>query len=376
MRNGPTASPLDGVVPNWVPRPAVHYLAHIEAGLPIRKLARDAGCHASTVLRQIRSFESRREDPLVDAALCRLGRSLPARDAGSYRKETPMAAQSEIPPVDTTLTEEDFRREGARVLRRLVEPGALLVVAANMDKAVVVRDREGAEPTRTGVVDKEVAEAIALKGWIQCTQSGRITRYTVSPAGRDALGRLMADAENAALGFAEMPATFQGQGALLPTPDADNANAPSKRKRYAATESPVLVLARRKDKTGAPFLSDELVRAGERLREDFELAQMNMRGEQNWDAYVTGMDASAPLQAGDVTQAEAEARDRVAGALRDLGPGLGDVALHCCCHLGGLELAEKNMGWSARSGKVVLRIALQRLSRHYRELGDAGQMIG
>jgi len=66
----------------------------------------------------------------------------------------------------------------------------------------------------------------------------------------------------------------------------------------------------------------------------------------------------------------------VAGALRDLGPGLGDVALRCCCYLEGLELAERRMGWSARSGKVVLRIALQRLKRHYDGLGAAAAMIG
>ncbi len=64
------------------------------------------------------------------------------------------------------------------------------------------------------------------------------------------------------------------------------------------------------------------------------------------------------------------------GALRELGPGLGDVALRCCCYLEGLERAEKRMGWSARSGKIVLRIALQRLKRHYEELGDAGGLIG
>ena len=56
--------------------------------------------------------------------------------------------------------------------------------------------------------------------------------------------------------------------------------------------------------------------------------------------------------------------------------GLGDVVLRCCCHLEGLESAEKHMGWSARSGKVVLRIALQRLRRHYDRLGDDGDLMG
>ena len=58
-------------------------------------------------------------------------------------------------------------------------------------------------------------------------------------------------------------------------------------------------------------------------------------------------------------------RDRVSAVLRDLGPGLGDVALRVCCFLEGLETAERRMGWSARSGKVVLKIALQRLAEHY-----------
>jgi hypothetical protein len=67
----------------------------------------------------------------------------------------------------------------------------------------------------------------------------------------------------------------------------------------------------------------------------------------------------------------------VAAALRDLGPGLGDTALRVCCYLEGLEATEKRMGWSARSGKIVLRIALQRLARHYEETyGPGGGLIG
>ena len=60
----------------------------------------------------------------------------------------------------------------------------------------------------------------------------------------------------------------------------------------------------------------------------------------------------------------------MSAALTDLGPGLGDVVLRCCCHLEGLEAAERRMGWSARSGKIVLRIALQRIAKHYLEQDD------
>jgi hypothetical protein len=53
------------------------------------------------------------------------------------------------------------------------------------------------------------------------------------------------------------------------------------------------------------------------------------------------------------------------------------MVLRCCCHLEGLEAAEKRLGWSARSGKIVLRIALDRLRRHYLETyGGLSPLIG
>ena len=72
----------------------------------------------------------------------------------------------------------------------------------------------------------------------------------------------------------------------------------------------------------------------------------------------------------------ASALYRARSALADLGPGLGDVALRCCCRLEGLEAVEQTMGWSARSGKIVLRIALQRLARHYEDTQAAEALVG
>jgi len=267
-----------------------------------------------------------------------------------------------------TLSNARLQDEARRILRRLCETGALLAVSVDMDKAVVLRDGGSGQPSRIAVVDREVAEALALKGWIACENPARVARYHITGKGRAALGEMLAAAENAASGLTEAPVVLCGR-------ESEEARTPPRRARYGLAESPLIALARRRDKDGQRFLSDDLVRAGERLREDFELSQMGPRITQNWDRFLSHVDeGDAP--SGPVGYTSEAARDRVIHALRDLGPGLGDVVLRCCCYLEGLERAEKKMGWSARSGKIVLRIALQRLKRHYEALGEAGGLIG
>nr|WP_322786787.1 DUF6456 domain-containing protein [Sedimentitalea nanhaiensis] len=274
-----------------------------------------------------------------------------------------------------------LEKEACRVLRRLCETGALLAVAENMEKAVVVRDTDGGASARTAVVDCAIAQAMALNDWISCSNPGRISRYHITAAGRSALSRMLADQENRArnekeFGFAEARATFSGAGHSAEKTVDDPKTGRPRRVRYNMSESPLAALARRKDRDGKPFLDDSLVGAGERLREDFELAQMGPSIAQNWDRFLTGGGRGGFSPGSHIGNGPSGARERVTQALSDLGPGLSDVALRCCCYLEGLEMAEKRMGWSARSGKIVLRIALQRLKYHYENRSEPDRMIG
>lgn len=371
-----------GQVPGWVPQAAMHYLRHTEQELSIREVARAEGCHASTILRRIRRFEQRRDDPLVDEALAHLGRAhFRTCNSNSGPEETaPMTAH--FAPVDMpsrkVCDETTVNREARRVLRRLAESGAVLAVATDMDKAAVLREMPDGSTNRTAVVDRNVAHAFALKEWITCKSAGRVASYVITSAGRSALKRLLSQDRGPVSGFAEAPMPFGdqhrewGHKVVL---EEDEAQKP-RRVRYNMAESPVVALARRREKDGTPFLEPEMVVAAERLREDFELAQMGPRVAQNWERFLTG-GARGGFGGSDPICGPEGARDRVAKALEELGPGLGDMVLRCCCYLEGLEATEKRLGWSARSGKIVLRIALQRLARHYEEeYGPGRGMIG
>lgn len=356
-------------LPGWVPRAAVHYLAHTERGQSIRALARENDCHPSTILRQVRRFEQRRDDPLVDDALRALSDVTNMMgEMGMETKAIEVRGQIGTAKPHEGLTQARIDQEAKRVLLRLCEPGAVMAVAREMETAVIVRETPQGDQLRTAVVDREIAQAMALKEWITCPDaSGRIARYFVTNSGRAALRRLTAQDENAASGFADTRA-------VMGPDDAWDINAiegeAGRSSRYQAFESPLVGLSRRRDRDGQPFLSRDLVVAGERLREDFELAKMGSQISADAATFMASVPASGnPKGAND-------GHERVQAALRDLGPGLSDVTFHCCCLLEGLENTEKSMGWSARSGKIVLRIALHRLKRHYEELGNSGQMIG
>lgn len=369
----------DFTLPSWLPGAVRLYLDHTEDGVSLRALARREGCHASTVMRHVRRYENRRDDPLMDAALAALARN-PAQDLA---QDPQNPVNKDADPMTFTIRndacamdETTLAREGLRILRRLVEPGAVLAIAPDMEKAVVMREFADGRAARTGVVERLVAQAFVLKDWIACRKPGRVATYEITSVGRAALRRMTDEDDRAQNGMAEAATPFGDQHRVWDDRVVQSEHGP-RRMRYNLAESPVALLGRRRDKDGKLFLEPELVVAAERLREDFELAQMGPRVAQNWDRFLTGGDRGTARTEGGGAEGPRAARDRVAAALRDLGPGLGDMVLRCCCFLEGLEIAEKRMGWSARSGKIVLRIALQRLRRHYDDAyGKSGPLIG
>ena len=167
------------MIPGWLPDGAVAYLAHTAEGLPIRAVARARGCHASTVLRQIRRMEAWRDDPLIDEALERIAREHAADLSARVSKELPSMPQPAVQPADAWDPRID--REARRILRRLCEKGAFLAVAPSMEKAVVLREVVPGKTNRIAVVDREVAHAFALQEWITCSKAGKIACYAISP---------------------------------------------------------------------------------------------------------------------------------------------------------------------------------------------------
>ncbi|RPF72435.1 DUF6456 domain-containing protein [Aurantiacibacter spongiae] len=110
-------------------------------------------------------------------------------------------------------------------------------------------------------------------------------------------------------------------------------------------------------------LDDRLFDAGERLRADYERSQLAPNVTMRWDPVRVKGTGEAGLTPG---ERQIAARDRFDGALAQAGNGLQDVLWRVVCAGETLPVAEKVLGWPARSGKLVLRLALDRVADFYR----------
>lgn len=339
------------------------YLSNVGAGLPMRAIARARNRPASTVLRAVRRVESLRDDPLLDRVLTRIETDLqsdePSATVGPTMKT--MTASLEKSSTAPRLSQPE-----RAALMRLAEPDAFLLIAEGAAKGgVFCAGDKFAKPV--ALLPVETVTRFAAHDWVRCVRRTDLTaRYVLTAAGRGALRRkIEAERPRAATGFAEAPSVFTGQQQLAGERRVANPETGEiETIRVNLGESPLGWLAKRRDAKGDCLLKPEEVEAGERLREDYEMAQMGPRVGQDWRRFLTpGERGAHPGRT--PSEGPMFARERVAKAVEALGPGLSDAAIRICCFLEGLEATERRMGWSARSGKVVLKLALQRLVDHY-----------
>ncbi len=109
-------------------------------------------------------------------------------------------------------------------------------------------------------------------------------------------------------------------------------------------------------------LDDRLFAAGECLRADYERAQLPPKVTLRWQP-VRIRGGAAVLNP---TESQLAAKERFDGAIAAAGKGLSDILWRVVCGGDALPVAEKKLAWPARSGKLVLRIALERVADFYR----------
>ena len=163
----PAQAGLDALLPAT----ARHYLEHTTEGRPIREIAREAGCHASTILRQVRKLETQRDDPLVDQLL---------------------GSEGALDESETATARLDAATDA---LRQLCEPRAMLIYSENLPKPAIVKTVGEGETLLLGAVDVDLAAALVLRNWIGPDGGASVKRYRVTQDGRGALPKLVAARE-------------------------------------------------------------------------------------------------------------------------------------------------------------------------------------
>ena len=106
--------------------------------------------------------------------------------------------------------------------------------------------------------------------------------------------------------------------------------------------------------------------AGERLRADWERAQLSARVTMAWDSAPIAKGRGGSATRPDLNGAQIDARKRFDGAVAKAGPGLSDILWRVVCAGDGMREAETALGWPARAGKLVLTLALDRIADYYR----------
>jgi Domain of unknown function (DUF6456) len=242
----------------------------------------------------------------------------------------------------------------AHFLLELGRPNAWLEQQSD-GTAIVRSHRGGATPIARGVVVQ-----------------ARAFNYLVSAGeGRDVLSNVGRSALRAALvNDATRMGTRHGAAAARSGPRTATNRVLGRRPQVGrAPGRKMLVeqLGARRDAQGQPLLSIEQVSAALRLANDFNLGQLQPRVTARWSQEGGGKPQrrGAPDGGSELPEITASAQTRWRAALTAIGGDLANVVIDVTCLEQGLETVEAQRHWPSGAGRVVLKLALDRLVEHY-----------
>lgn len=240
------------------------------------------------------------------------------------------------------------------VLLELGRPGAWLEMQPD-GSAIIRSSRGGAIPiTRGVVVQARVTEYLAAVG------EGR---EVLSSTGRTALRAALVTGTVAIV--TRRSARTERSGARAASKRNQGRGSPVAR----STDRLMLVeqLGARRDAQGQPLLSVEQVSAALRLANDFNIGQLQPRVTARWSQEGGGKPPrrGAPGTGSELPEITVSAQTRWRAALTAIGGDLANVVIDVACLEQGLETVEAQRHWPSGAGRVVLKLALDRLVAHY-----------
>lgn len=245
-------------------------------------------------------------------------------------------------------------REARRILPLMARPGASARLVASKRygeppcAAVFIRGSK----TRCKRIDVSILQALASRDLVSAQG---VDRWRITEAGMAWVERHRAGEDG-----------FRAQHQPVGYRTAETPDRVHRKLRVNTAESPLEWLRGRKDPDGGKFLSQEQFDAGERFRRDFTYASIAPSVTANWSGFhLPRENRRGHLGDDQLSDQTLAARQRFEAALKEVGPELGGLLVDICCLLMGLEEAERARLWPKRSAKVVLRLALAQLARHY-----------
>lgn len=243
------------------------------------------------------------------------------------------------PPSSSHVAEADDREAAA--VRRLAARMAAGGLTARPDptdpQGMILMQRRGSASLGAGLVRRELVLAGVACGLIERTKSGYVACAQPAPK----------------------PEAAHRQPAAICSGEDVTAAQVNER------ESPLAWLRRRKGGDGEAFMPDDAFLAGERFRADVTRACLMPSVTTNWGRVESPSGQPGPRDPASASDAAVAARQRVRAVYRLLGRDMADFLMDVCAFLTPLTDAERRRGWPARSGKLVLRLALTQLAGHY-----------